>query len=341
MNRKEWARIHTHIHTLHSDGDNSLLEMAKAHGDRGFDAFYVTDHNTTSAMTEAVAVKDKTGVTILPGVEYTTFYGHILSYGGFLADWTELSPMTLTVFLDKIKGEGEVSGIAHYHCLGYPVCTGCRFEFDGSGTDHDKLTGFDTMEVWHGDRESWDANHHLWTELLNRGQQITALAGLDAHTIEEVKNSCFANLVKIDPALPLEESIPVGLKKGALVLSRRELLDFNVQVDDISCSMGDIYKGRKAPGEGRITINCQVAPGNPTEDTGGKCSFMVVTNRGRAKVCSFSWEETDSQGEFSWTGTMGALTGSGDKLLWLHVELSREDYFSREIRAITNSVYFA
>jgi len=339
VNRSDWARVHTHIHTVHSDGGATLLEMARAHRERGFDAFFITDHNTMSSRSEAEAVYGETGVLVLPGIEYTTFYGHILSYGAYLEDWTGLTPDNLEPFLARHRDRGALTGIAHYHSIGYPLCSGCRFEFDGTGTDHDKLRSFPIMEVWHGDRMHWEENHRLWTELLDRGQRITALAGLDAHSADAVRKHPMGNFFRIDRSHPLEESLFRSLEKGDLIMSEGDLLDFTLNLEGESYRMGDRVPGDLQREDGELEIGCRIELEGPEKTLGGIYHIRAVTGAGPVPLCSFSLEETDREGDYALTVSAGFLTRGRESPRWFCLELVQEDYFSRRTLAVTNPVY--
>ena len=335
---KYWAKINTHVHSLHSDGADSLLEIARIHKDMGFDGFYITDHNTCSAMDEAPEIEEKVGVAILSGVEYTTFHGHFISYGEGLLDWTGLDPESLEEFLEEMRRGGCLSAIAHYDSIGYPVCTGCRFEFDGEGTDSEILGLFDMMEVWHGERTLWQANHAVWKSLLDQGRRMTALAGIDSHDSRELKGNAFCNLLRIDPELPLKEGIWSAMAKGNLIMSLGESLEIRITRGGREYAMGDTVV---LESEDREPLGVEILMHLP--DSGGKhrpfgtYSFAIRSNRGCLAVHRFEPEQIDPSGCYRWKGEI--LPDPG--LLWIHAELALEDVFSRETRAVGNPVYFA
>src|SRR5260370_9154719 len=75
-------KLETHLHTRHSDGQDSVTEMLAACRMAGYDAVALTDHNTQSGLDEAVEAAARLGLILLPGVEVTTFFGHAVVLGG-------------------------------------------------------------------------------------------------------------------------------------------------------------------------------------------------------------------------------------------------------------------
>ncbi len=120
-------KFELHTHTYHSDGKfspRSLVETAKR---LGYSGIALTDHNTTSGCLETVEWGHKLGLTVIPGVEWTTFYGHITVLGGHSkVDWTSVTPKTVVDCIIKAKVAGDIVGLAHPYRVGYPVCTGGR-----------------------------------------------------------------------------------------------------------------------------------------------------------------------------------------------------------------------
>src|SRR5712691_8686107 len=74
-------KVETHLHTLHSDGQDSIEAMFSACLSAGYDAVALTDHNTLSGLDVAMNVADGLGLILIPGVEVTTFRGHAIALG--------------------------------------------------------------------------------------------------------------------------------------------------------------------------------------------------------------------------------------------------------------------
>src|SRR5690242_16780633 len=77
----EVLKLEPHLHTLHSDGQDSIATMFFACKTAGYDAVALTDHNTLSGLDEARGVAADLDLVLIPGVEVTTFHGHAVVLG--------------------------------------------------------------------------------------------------------------------------------------------------------------------------------------------------------------------------------------------------------------------
>ncbi len=176
-----WVRGDLHRHTFHSDGLWSPAAMVADARARGYDFAALTDHNTTSALTEAQAAAGAgADLLILPGMELTTFHGHGRppgagrgGVGRRRAGPTNSDPPT------PLKAGGEHDVIAHPMSAGHPYCTGCFWAWS------DMLPGpARLVEVWNGTWGPGPKNplgldlFHGW---LNAGHRLVATAGSDDH----------------------------------------------------------------------------------------------------------------------------------------------------------------
>ncbi|MDU0349428.1 CehA/McbA family metallohydrolase [Actinomyces sp. MRS3W] len=76
-----WYAGDPHSHSLHSDGDLSLWELANEAVTSGLDYLGCTEHNTVSHHPHLAAVGRRHGVTLIPGQEITTHRGHANAWG--------------------------------------------------------------------------------------------------------------------------------------------------------------------------------------------------------------------------------------------------------------------
>ena len=74
-----------HIHSSHSDGNQSVQELVKQAAENGITIMSLTDHDTTTGISEAQKLGAEMGVKIIPGIEITTAKNnkglHLLAYG--------------------------------------------------------------------------------------------------------------------------------------------------------------------------------------------------------------------------------------------------------------------
>jgi hypothetical protein len=70
-----------HCHTVHSDGADTIDQVAALGVSAGLDVLAVTDHNTTSHHAHLPAAGNRYGISLLPGQEVTTWRGHANAFG--------------------------------------------------------------------------------------------------------------------------------------------------------------------------------------------------------------------------------------------------------------------
>jgi hypothetical protein len=73
---RRWLAGDLHAHTVHSDGEVTVPELARLAVERGLDFLAITDHNTVSHHAELAPTAVRYGITLLPGQEVTTDAGH-------------------------------------------------------------------------------------------------------------------------------------------------------------------------------------------------------------------------------------------------------------------------
>ncbi|GAA5144480.1 hypothetical protein GCM10025768_00220 [Microbacterium pseudoresistens] len=76
-----WFAGDFHAHSTHSDGAQSLGELAALAVGNGLDFLAVTEHNTVSHHPLLDGVGAAHGITLLPGQEVTTPHGHANAFG--------------------------------------------------------------------------------------------------------------------------------------------------------------------------------------------------------------------------------------------------------------------
>lgn len=78
------SKIDLHIHTNHSDGFYSPIELIQKVKSIGLDTISITDHDNLSAIYEASSVGKELGIEVIPGLEVSSDIGdrevHILGY---------------------------------------------------------------------------------------------------------------------------------------------------------------------------------------------------------------------------------------------------------------------
>ncbi|MCL5984545.1 MAG: PHP domain-containing protein [Candidatus Thermoplasmatota archaeon] len=128
-------RLDMHVHTDASP-DSTLtvpraLEEAKA---KGLDGIAITDHNTMSAVATAVALGEKLGLKVVPGVEVSTQEGHLLAY--FVPE-PPAPGRSITLTAQEIHEKGGFAVLAHPY----------RFFHGAARSGSLDLAAFDGIEV--------------------------------------------------------------------------------------------------------------------------------------------------------------------------------------------------
>jgi len=163
-----WFAGDLHTHTVHSDGTYELAEALSLASDAGLDFVALTDHNTTSQNQAAGA---HPSLTIIPGLELTTYRGHanVLGAADPLPDFRVRDERELRARLATARSAGARIVLNHPHD---PGC-GWQFSWD---------VPFDWFEVWNG---PWRPSNQLaldwWQARLAEGRRLVAVCGSDVH----------------------------------------------------------------------------------------------------------------------------------------------------------------
>lgn len=164
-----WYRGDLHSHTEHSDGVNSIAEMAYFAKSRGLDFLAITDHNTTTHMPEIDSWRDAP-LLLIPGEEVTTYSGHANVWG--LREWVDFRFTTdeeIHRLLRWVDDREKLISINHPKGVGPP------WKFADPG--------FRVREVWQAPWRwyNWESVGR-WDEELAAGRRIVPVGGSDAHS---------------------------------------------------------------------------------------------------------------------------------------------------------------
>lgn len=163
-----WFAGDFHAHSVHSDGDRTLAELAALAVGAGLDFLAVTEHNTTSHHRLLPGIGDALDLALLPGQEVTTDRGHANAFGdiGFVdfrspaADW-----------------DATVAARGGLLSLNHPLAADC-------GWQHPLRSTPQALEFWH---TSWFEDLHdtgAWS-MLSRDRPAVLLGGSDFHNLGE------------------------------------------------------------------------------------------------------------------------------------------------------------
>ena len=172
--RRGWRRGDLHCHTVYSDGDSRPAAMLRAARAAGLDFLGVTDHNNVAHHAEyARAEAAIGGVTVIPGVEVTTYGGHWNAWGtGRWWEFRDPSAAAVQATIRAAAAAGAVVSVNHPKPFGPPW-------------EYPEVTGYAAVEVWNG---PWLRLNSIalafWESRLQAGERLVAVGGSDTHLLK-------------------------------------------------------------------------------------------------------------------------------------------------------------
>ncbi|MCH1638485.1 CehA/McbA family metallohydrolase [Paenibacillus timonensis] len=337
----KWLACELHTHTLHSDGVQTLEELAAGAAQLGFDAIALMDHNTMSGLAGKDSIASQYGLMILSGMEWTTFYGHMVTIGlSEYADWRRADRSMIDEGIQAVHRLGGIAGLAHPFRIGSPACTGCFWEYelrDWSVVDY--------IEVWSGTFASIRTNNRraytLWTDKLNEGLRISATSGRDWHAQSDTDEPLSVTYLGIpEGELPTEERLINALREGRAAVTMGPLLSLTVSLGGQSFGLGSVIPSpRLADDQGEvqahITIDFSVRLG----------LWSLPEQNFKLVLCSdlgmeLEMEVTRSGGSADDPLCLDGLPVLSGSRKWLRAELWGMVREVHALIAFTNPVYF-
>ncbi|MBX3083893.1 MAG: PHP domain-containing protein [Anaerolineae bacterium] len=167
-NVDHWYKGELHCHTVNSDGDSTTAEVIQIAEALGLDFLAITDHNNRSQLVNLA--RAETALTLIPGYEVTTYYGHWNIWGN--GDWIDFrvqSPADLQQAIDTAAAQGYLVSCNH------PRPYGPDWAFP-------QVEGYATVEIWNG---PWELLNErclaFWEARLKQGKHLVAVGGSDFH----------------------------------------------------------------------------------------------------------------------------------------------------------------
>ncbi len=200
------------FHTVHSDGLNTVEEIVDSAVERGLDFLAVTDHNTNTHH-EELARLSHLPITLIPGEEVTTYWGHANMWG--LREWVDFrcaDAESMQAVQRFVLQKGGLISVNHPKSVGPP------WLFEG-------WRGYPCLEVWQAPWRfyNWESLER-WDDMLRGGEQVVAVGGSDVHSIPPKRpmhphglgNPCTWVYAQGGPS---EESILEGIRQGRVFIS--------------------------------------------------------------------------------------------------------------------------
>ncbi len=233
-----WQRVELHCHTLASDGDLSYVQLVDRAIERGYKAVAVTDHNTISNVAFVQKYAADKDLPIIRGIEWTTFWGHIVVHGGHSpVDWRDITPTNIDEHIAVAKASGDIVTLAHPYRLGFPFCSCCFNQLAIS-----QWQNVDAIEVYshfnpHKDKSSIKAIE-LWHNLLKQGYKISATYGYDWHELDYNPPIFGYTYVGIEGE-PSEQNILQAIRNHHTIVSLGLDIDIKICSQDKVFDIGD------------------------------------------------------------------------------------------------------
>nr|WP_175476212.1 CehA/McbA family metallohydrolase [Evansella caseinilytica] len=322
-----------HCHTNHSDGKQTLSELATHAKKRGLEVVAMTDHNTTSPLQDRDDVQKKAGIRILNGMEWTTFYGHMLTLGyqtAEVTDWRLAGPTDIHREIKKIHSLGALVGIAHPFRYGNPLCTGCHWEYQVKN-----MSSFDYIEVWNYELPSVMRYNQkafdFWTALLNKGYILPAFSGSDWHENKTPAPIVATSYVAMPKSLDesneacFHQAYLTSMKEGRVIVSLGPIVRLTAAVGDRQMSVGDIVKTRQQAAR----FTSVMEPAETEHAIIEKSSFELHLTSNRGILVKGEYGDCHLEASRSLKG-----------LTWVRAELYGTIDGKRLLLAFTNPIYF-
>lgn len=160
-----WFAGDFHAHSTHSDGEQSLGELAALAVRNGLDFLAVTEHNTVSHHPLLPAVGATHGITLLPGQEVTTARGHANAFGDI--GWVDFREHP-DRWVEEVSARGGVLSINH------PLQEEWAWQ-------HRLAALPDALELWHVTWFREQTATAPWTLLSRWRDDVVLLGGSDYH----------------------------------------------------------------------------------------------------------------------------------------------------------------
>lgn len=177
-----YKRLELHNHTTESDSSITCQELIELMVKDKADAFAITDHNTISGHGKIRSLLEDMGhpIDCIYGMEYTTYYGHILCLNLHeYVPWENINIHKPELLFRAAREKGALAGVAHPFSYGHPFARGCRFDMEI--TD---FTAIDFIEIFNNPEPLHEVNERglvWWESLVLKGHRLAMTCGMDLH----------------------------------------------------------------------------------------------------------------------------------------------------------------
>lgn len=233
-----YKRLELHNHTNESDGNLTAQQLINFMLSDQVDAFALTDHNTISGhmKVEKILKEQSLNISCIYGMEYTTYYGHILCFNlKEYVPWENINKHQPELLFKAVQEKGAVAGIAHPFSDGYPIAT-CGFEM--TFTDYSYI---DFIEIFNNPEPLHTVNERgllWWEELILEGHHIAATSGMDLHNRASMHHQ-FATFIKSKTEDAIATELSKAIQTCQTWVSKGPILkcEVNTALKTMQCSI--------------------------------------------------------------------------------------------------------
>jgi hypothetical protein len=253
---KRWYAGDFHVHSRESgDAQATFDEIITLSQSLGLDFVMLSDHNTNSQLEFYADIREKQpDFLLLPGVEYTTYWGHANGIGAteWVDDKTELPGNSILQAAQKFHDQGALFSVNHPALSIGDACIGCAWEQDLPAEQIDAVeiaTGFlglvtsDAVEFWDG--------------LSLGGRHTAAIGGSDDHRAgidEGPTGRPIGTPTTMVYASELSlKGIQDGIKNGRTVVRFEGLKDPMIELSSSVAPKGDTVHAKSATFRAKIS----------------------------------------------------------------------------------------
>ena len=237
-----FKRYELHNHTNQSDGRITCQQLIDHMIADHVDCFAITDHNTISGqrIIKALLEEMNTPLQCSYGMEYTTYYGHIVCpVLNRYVPWDAINRKNPELLFEACKKAGAVTGIAHPFAYGDPFARGCHFDM----TIND-FSAVDYIEIINNAHPLHEVNEKgllWWEELTLKGEHLAAAAGMDLHELRDMsmKFATYAEGIEGEDAVA---ELCSAIKSQRTWVSKGMLVTWAVDGDNICFRLQDVHK---------------------------------------------------------------------------------------------------
>ncbi|MBQ9996575.1 MAG: PHP domain-containing protein [Clostridia bacterium] len=279
-----FKRYELHNHTDQSDAKITCRELIGIMEADRVDCFAITDHNTTSGqpIIRKILTEEDHNVKCLYGMEYTTYYGHIVcpvleQY----VPWDSINRHKPELLFEACKKADAITGVAHPFSYGDPFARGCRFEM--TITD---FTNVDYIEIINNPEPLHEVNEPgilWWEELVLNGEKLSACAGMDLHTFKDKMAMKFATYLEGTDGGDAVLELRTALAQQRTWVSKGMLVTWEIGDGSVRFDLCNVKKRGFVPSE-RYTLTLKNREGTREFDLTAGSFTLPLSELGEVEI---------------------------------------------------------